>query len=90
MSIFIDIFDVYVIGIFAIDLYYRWQETPRFFPYVKKHFLDIIATIPFNLIFSDLLSSFNTSRKFFAPKKLEFNVCLGHLKLRVIELTPAK
>jgi len=51
MAIFIDIFDIYVIIIFAIDLYYRWQETPKFFPYVKKHFLDIIATIPFNLIF---------------------------------------
>ncbi len=51
MSIFIDIFDVYVIIIFAIDLYYRWFETPKFFPYVKKHILDIIATIPFNLIF---------------------------------------
>ena len=51
MMIFIDIFDVYVIIIFAIDLYYRWFETPHFIPYVKKHFLDIIATIPFNLIF---------------------------------------
>jgi basic amino acid/polyamine antiporter, APA family len=51
MSIFIDIFDVYVIVIFAIDLYYRWFETPHFIPYVKKHILDIIATIPFNLIF---------------------------------------
>jgi basic amino acid/polyamine antiporter, APA family len=51
MSIFIDIFDVYVIAIFAIDLYYRWFETPHFWPYLKKHSLDIIATIPFNLIF---------------------------------------
>ena len=51
MSIFIDIFDVYVIVIFAIDLYYRWFETPHFWPYLKKHILDIIATIPFNLIF---------------------------------------
>ena len=51
MSLFIDIFDVYVIVIFAIDLYYRWFETPHFWPYLKKHFLDIIATIPFNLIF---------------------------------------
>ncbi|MBU0460437.1 MAG: APC family permease [Nanoarchaeota archaeon] len=51
MSIFIDIFDIYVIIIFAIDLYYRWFETPHFWPYVKKHSLDIIATIPFNLIF---------------------------------------
>ncbi|MBU0460876.1 MAG: hypothetical protein KJ597_05270, partial [Nanoarchaeota archaeon] len=51
MSVFIDLFDIYVITIFAIDLYYRWQETPHFWPYVKKHSLDIIATIPFNLIF---------------------------------------
>jgi basic amino acid/polyamine antiporter, APA family len=51
MALFIDIFDVYVVIIFAIDLYYRWFETPHFGPYVKKHFLDIIATIPFNLIF---------------------------------------
>jgi basic amino acid/polyamine antiporter, APA family len=51
LKLFIDIFDVYVIVIFAIDLYYRWFETPKFFPYVKKHILDIIATIPFNLIF---------------------------------------
>tara|TARA_Y100000310_G_C20699227_1_gene828137 strand:+ start:725 stop:3061 length:2337 start_codon:yes stop_codon:yes gene_type:complete len=48
---FIDIFDFVVIAIFAIDLYYRWFETPHIIPYVRKHFLDIIATIPFNLIF---------------------------------------
>jgi basic amino acid/polyamine antiporter, APA family len=51
LGLFIDIFDIYVVVIFAIDLYYRWFETPHFFPYVKKHFLDIIATIPFNLFF---------------------------------------
>ncbi|MBU0457345.1 MAG: APC family permease [Nanoarchaeota archaeon] len=51
LKLFIDIFDIYVIIIFAADLYYRWQDTPHFIPYVKKHILDIIATIPFNLIF---------------------------------------
>ncbi len=51
VSSFIYMFDIYVIIIFAIDLYYRWFETPQFIPYVKKHYLDIIATIPFNLIF---------------------------------------
>ncbi|MBT3297890.1 amino acid permease [archaeon] len=50
-SVLIDIFDIYVIIIFAIDLYFRWFETPKLIPYIKKHFLDIIATIPFNLIF---------------------------------------
>ena len=47
----IDIFDLVVIIIFAIDLVFRWFETPHFIPYVKKHYLDIIATIPFNYIF---------------------------------------
>ena len=56
LALFIDIFDIYVIIIFAIDLYYRWFETPHLFPYVKKHVLDIIATIPFNLIFLGLES----------------------------------
>jgi basic amino acid/polyamine antiporter, APA family len=51
LSYAIDVFDIYVIAIFAIDLYYRWFETPQFWPYVKKHFLEILATIPFNLIF---------------------------------------
>jgi len=51
MTLLINIFDIYVVIIFAIDLYYRWFETPHLIPYVKKHFLDIIATIPFNLIF---------------------------------------
>jgi basic amino acid/polyamine antiporter, APA family len=51
LGMFVDIFDAYIIIIFAIDLYYRWQENPHFIPWVKKYFLDIIATIPFNLIF---------------------------------------
>ncbi len=51
MQLFIEMFDLYVVVIFAIDLYYRWQETPHLVPYIKKHFLDLIATIPFNLIF---------------------------------------
>ena len=50
-SFLIDIFDLVVIVIFAIDLYFRWFETPHFFAYTKKHFLDIIATIPFNYLF---------------------------------------
>ncbi len=52
----IEIFDIYVIVIFATDLYYRWREIPkvygssRIWPYLKRHWLDIIATVPFNLI----------------------------------------
>ncbi|PIN87765.1 hypothetical protein COV12_02060 [Candidatus Woesearchaeota archaeon CG10_big_fil_rev_8_21_14_0_10_32_24] len=47
----LDFFDAYVIIIFAIDLYYRWQDTPHFGLYVKKYWIDIIATIPFPFIF---------------------------------------
>ncbi len=50
-SFLIDIFDIIVILIFSIDLFYRWFDTPRLGPYLKKHWIDIIATIPFNLIF---------------------------------------
>jgi len=47
----VDIFDFFIIAIFAIDLYFRWFETPHLIPYIKKHYLDIIATLPFNYIF---------------------------------------
>lgn len=47
----IDFFDVFIIIIFAIDLYYRWKDCPKLVPYLKKHWLDILATIPFNFIF---------------------------------------
>ena len=47
----IDIFDIFIIAIFAIDLRFRWKELPHFIPFVKKYYLEIIATIPFNFIF---------------------------------------
>jgi APA family basic amino acid/polyamine antiporter len=50
-STLIDIFDLFIITIFAIDLRFRWKELPHFVPFVKKYYLDIIATIPFNFIF---------------------------------------
>jgi APA family basic amino acid/polyamine antiporter len=50
-STLIDIFDVFIIVIFATDLRFRWKELPHFVPFVKKYYLEIIATIPFNFIF---------------------------------------
>lgn len=50
----IDVFDIVVMVIYAIDLYFRWLDTPHFVPYIQKHALDIIATIPFNYIFIGL------------------------------------
>ena len=51
----IGIFDAFVITIFAIDLWYRYQEASSFFGWVRAYWLDIIATIPFNLIFTGLV-----------------------------------
>lgn len=50
-SLFINIFDLFIITIFTIDLRYRWLEIRNLKIFIKKHFLDIIATIPFNFIF---------------------------------------
>ena len=50
-ALWIDVFDIIVIVIFAIDLYHRWFEVRRIGPFLKKYWPDIIATIPFNLIF---------------------------------------
>lgn len=50
-SVLIEVFDAFVIILFAVDLYYRWKTLPVLGPYVKKYWLDIIATIPFGLIF---------------------------------------
>lgn len=50
-TLLIDAFDLFLVLVFIIDLYYRWFETPNFPEYMKKHWLDIIASIPFNLIF---------------------------------------
>ncbi|MBW2964016.1 amino acid permease [Candidatus Woesearchaeota archaeon] len=47
----IDFFDVFVVAVFVVDLYYRWKDLPHFGPYIRKHWLDILATIPFNIIF---------------------------------------
>jgi len=47
----IDVFDIFIIAIFATDLRFRWKELPHFIPFVKKYYLEIIATIPFNFIF---------------------------------------
>lgn len=51
LSFFVDVFDLILVCIFAVDLYFRWQESINFGMFIKKHYLDIIATIPFSIIF---------------------------------------
>jgi amino acid transporter len=53
-SLAIDIFDFFVMIIFIIDLVNRWKDNPNLGEFLKHHTLDIIATIPFNLIFYGL------------------------------------
>lgn len=50
-SFIIDLFDIFIISIFIIDLYFRYQEYKNKLDFFKNHYLDIIASIPFNLIF---------------------------------------
>jgi APA family basic amino acid/polyamine antiporter len=47
----IDLFDIYVVFIFLIDLYFRWKQSPNTLHFLKNYYLDIIASIPFNLLF---------------------------------------
>ena len=53
--VFIDAFDIFVILVFATDLYFRWKaHTGSVFAYITKYWLDILATIPFNLFFAGI------------------------------------
>lgn len=51
---FIDIFDLYVIIIFSIDLWYRYKEVQNLHEWVHRNYLDIIATIPYNFLFAGI------------------------------------
>ncbi len=53
-SFLINLFDIYVLILFSIDLVFRWKETPKLNEFISKNYLDIIATIPFNFIFLGL------------------------------------
>ena len=54
ISLAVNIFDAYIIILFAIDLYYRYKEINHFGLWTKKYLLDIIATIPFNFLFAGI------------------------------------
>lgn len=53
-SIFVNIFDAYIITIFAIDLHFRFKEEANWQTWFRKYWLDIIATIPLNFLFIDV------------------------------------
>jgi len=50
-SYIIDIYDLYIIILFIIDLTYKYKEEKNTLIFIKKYWLDILATIPFNFIF---------------------------------------
>jgi basic amino acid/polyamine antiporter, APA family len=49
--IIIDIFDIFVVSLFIIDLYFRWKENPNIVYFIKNYHIDIIASLPLNFIF---------------------------------------
>ena len=51
LSVFVNMFDAYIIILFAVDLYYRYQEQKSIQGWFTHYWLDIIATIPFNFLF---------------------------------------
>ena len=59
-------FGVIVLIVFSVDLYRLYKLSDSFSDFLKKNYLDIIATIPFGLIFSspigELLKAFRVFR----------------------------
>lgn len=80
----IDIFDLFVVTIFAIDLYFRKKETKSWALFFRKYWIDILATIPFNLIFLTIdYLAFTRGLKFarVAARFLKFTKNLRLLRL---------
>jgi len=50
-STYADYFDIIMISIFAIDLSFKFYRVRKFPKFVKSYWVEIIATIPFFLIF---------------------------------------
>lgn len=48
---YIEIFDLFVVMVFAADLVFKYMENERFTSFLKKCWLDILAIFPFSLIF---------------------------------------
>ena len=59
-------FGVIILIVFLVDLYRLYKLSDSFSDFLKKNYLDIIATIPFGLIFSspvgELLKAFRVFR----------------------------
>ncbi len=46
-----DLFDIVVIAIFLIDLFFKYERVRKMKVFLKEYWLDIIAVLPFFLIF---------------------------------------
>ncbi|MFC1741212.1 hypothetical protein ACFL3V_01615 [Nanoarchaeota archaeon] len=47
----LEIADYFVIAVFVVDLYFKWNQTRHVPKFVRKYWLDILAVFPFFLLF---------------------------------------
>ena len=59
-STYADYFDILIILIFAVDLSFKFYRVRKFPKFVKSYWVEIIATIPFFLIFKPNNHEHNT------------------------------
>lgn len=58
---YVEIADAAIIIVFAADLYFKWRRVHEVKPFLKKYWLDIIAIIPFYLVFRLFEGAFLTA-----------------------------
>lgn len=58
---YVEIADAAIILVFAADLYFKWRRVHEVKPFLKRYWLDIIAIIPFYLVFRLFEGAFLTA-----------------------------
>lgn len=64
-----DAFDILIIGVFALDLFFKYQRVKNMKSFVKEYWADIIAIFPFFILFR-FLEIFRISELLEAPQKI--------------------
>ena len=60
-ELYVEIADAAIIIVFAVDLYFKWRRVHEVKPFLKKYWLDIIAIVPFYLVFRLFEGAFLTA-----------------------------
>ncbi len=64
-----DGFDIFVIAVFSLDLFFKYQRVRKIKNFIKEYWADIIAVFPFFLIFR-FLEIFRASELLEVPQKV--------------------